>query len=283
MRDRLVIALLSVVGLAGCHGPLGGGKVVPGKDTFLDAARVLQSRVDGFEPTQLTGTCSLDYPDEDGKWRRTSPFTMKLWLEPPHNLHVQIIAAPGPEGKIFLGANQQAFWLSIKPEINTYWFGRWDDVSGVTDLDLNPRVVLESLGMIQFALDESWALENQKRMDVLTCTDTASGKLVKRFYVATKTYHLTQIEYYDELGDLAVAVELKRYKVLDGKNSVPTGICVSRYARDELQGRVTFALTDGVPRQFTEKHRARMFQPVKSTAGYDEVIPVPEVGSNLAP
>ncbi|MCP4451071.1 MAG: hypothetical protein GY809_06395, partial [Planctomycetes bacterium] len=83
--------------------------------------------------------------------------------------------------------------------------------------------------------------------------------------------------------DLAVAVELKRYKVLDGKNSVPTGICVSRYAGGELEGRVTFALTEGVPRTFTDKTRARMFEPVESTAGYDEVIPVPDVGSDLAP
>ncbi len=280
MRERLVIALLSVVSLAGCHGPL-RGKVVPGKATFLDAARALQSRVDGFEPTQLTGTCTLDYPDEDGKWRRTNPFTMKLWLEPPHNLYVQIIAAPGPQGKIFLGANQEAFWLSIKPEINTYWQGRWEDVSGVTDLELNPRVVLESLGITQFALEETWTLENQKRMDVLTCKETETGRLVKRFYVATKTYQVAKIEYYDQWGGLAAAVELKRYKVLDGKNSVPTGIRMSRYARDELQGHVTFALTDGVLRQFSDKHRARMFRPIQSTAGYDEVVPVPEVGPNL--
>jgi hypothetical protein len=282
MRKRLVIAtLLSMVGLVGCHGPL-RGKVVPGKATFQDAASALQAQAESFEPTQINGTCRLDYPDEEGKWRRTTPFTMKLWLEPPHNLHVQISTVPGPEGKIFLGTNEQEFWLSIKPEINTYWFGRWEDVSEVTDLELDPRVVLESLGMIQFAPHETWQLENQKRLDVLTCRETASARLVKRFYVTTKTYQLSQIEYYDAFGDLAVAVELKRYKVLDGKNSVPSGICVSRYAGGELEGRVTFALREGVPRTFTEKTRARMFEPVTPT-GYDEVIPVTGDGSNLAP
>ncbi|MCP4452098.1 MAG: hypothetical protein GY809_11595, partial [Planctomycetes bacterium] len=183
----------------GCHGPL-RGKVVPGKATFQDAASALQAQAEGFEPTQINGTCRLDYPDEEGKWRRTTPFRMKLWLEPPHNLHVQIIAAPGPEGKIFLGTNEQAFWLSIKPEINTYWFGRWDDVSGVTDLELNPRVVLESLGMIQFVQGETWALENQKRSDVLTCSERETGRLLKRSHVATKTYQMAKIEYYDVLG-----------------------------------------------------------------------------------
>ncbi|MCP4451199.1 MAG: hypothetical protein GY809_07035, partial [Planctomycetes bacterium] len=226
MRNRIVIAVaLSVVGLAGCHGPL-RGKVVPGLATFQDAAAALKTQVATFEPTQLYGTCKLDYLDEGGKWRRTTPFRTKLWLEPPHNLHVQILAAPGPEGKIFLGANQEAFWLSIKPEINTYWFGRWDDVSDVTTLELNPRVVLESLGMIQFAPHETWRLENKKRMDVLTCRETTSNRVVKRFYVATKTYKLSQVEYYDAWGDLAVSVELQRYKVLDGKNSVPKNICV---------------------------------------------------------
>jgi hypothetical protein len=278
MRHRLFIALLlSVLGLAGCHGPLGRGKIVPGKATLEEAVSTLQHQAEGFKPTQINGTCKLGYRDQGGKWKRTTAFTMKLWLEPPYNLHVGITAMPGPEGKIFLGANQEAFWLSIKPEINTYWYGRWDDlpdVSDVTQLELNPRVVLESLGMIQFAPHETWQLESLKRQDVLTCRESATGQLIKRFYVATKTYQMAKIEYYDVLGDLAAAVEMERYKVLDGKNSVPGAIQVSRYASGKLEGRVKFALNRGVLRQFTEKIRARMFQPVAATAGYDEVIPV---------
>ena len=242
----------------------------------------MQTQADEFEPTQINGTCKLSYRDDEGKWRRLPSFTMKFWLEPPYNLYWVGNAAPGPEGKIFLGANQEAFWLSIKPEINTYWYGRWDDVPDVTELELNPRVVLESLGMIQFAPHETWQLEHQKGLDVLTCRETVSARLVKRLYVKTKTYQLAKLQYYDELGGLAVAVEMERYKVLDGENSVPTGIRVSRYAGGELEGRVTFTLRQGVLRQFTEKTRVRMFQPITPT-GYDRVIQVTGVGSNLEP
>lgn len=276
MRNRIVIALLlGVLGLSGCRGFLGRGKIVPGKATFQEAASALQTQADEFEPTQINGTCKLSYRDRDdeGKWRRLPSFTMKFWLEPPYNLYWVGNAAPGPEGKIFLGANQEAFWLSIKPEINTYWFGRWDDATDVTELELNPRVVLESLGMIQFAPHETWQLESQKRVDILACKDTESARLIKRLYVTTKTYRLAKIEYYDELGEIAVVVEMERYKVLDGKNAVPTGIRVSRYAWGELEGRVTFTLKQGVVRQFTDKTRARMFQPI-TPMGYDRIIPI---------
>ena len=203
---------------------------------------------------------------------------MKLWLEPPYNLCLQSTAVSGPEGKIFLGTNQEEFWLSIKPEINTYWYGRWNDMPDVTDLDMNPRVVLESMGLIEFASHETWQLENKRGTDILTCTDTTSSRVIKRLFVATKRYQLAKIIYYDELGSPAVVVDLDRYKVLDGRNTVPTGIRVTRYAGGTAEGRVTFDLRQGVLRQFTEKTRARMFQPVTPT-GYDQVIHVTQFGS----
>lgn len=283
MRWWLSAALcLCIAGLSGCHGVLGRQARVPGKGTFEEAAGALQARAEGFAPTQINGTCKLSYRDSEGKWRRLPSFTMKFWLEPPHNLYWVGNAAPGPEGKIFLGANQEAFWLSIKPEINTYWHGRWDDMPDVTDLELNPRVVLESLGMIEFDPDETWTLENQKGMDVLTCQETASARLVKRLYVTTKDYRLAKIQYYDDWGDVAVTVEMERYRVLDGKNFVPTGMRVSRYVQGKLDGRVTFTLRQGVLRQFTERTRVRMFQPTVPT-GYDQVIHVTGSGSSLEP
>ena len=275
MRFRWAVMLcLGVLVLSGCHG-LGNGRMrTLGKETLDESIHTLQNQVDGFAPTQINGTCKLSYRDEEGKWRRMPGFTMKFWLEPPYNLDWVGNAAPGPEGKIFLGANQEAFWLSIKPEINTYWVGRWEDLTDVTALELNPRVVLEALGMIQFAPHETWQLENKKGQDVLTCTNTATGRLIKRLTVTTKTYRLAKIQYYDDWGEMAVVVELERYKALDGKNSVPTGLRVSRYAGGKLDGRVTFTLKQGVLRQFTDRIRARMFQPLKSTDGYDEVVDV---------
>jgi len=271
------VLLLSVAGLSGC-GFVGRSRLaVPGRATFEEAASALREQAAGFEPTQINGTCKLEYRDEDGKWRRLSPFDMKLWLEPPYNLYAEIFAAFGPEGKIFFGANQESFWLSIKPEINTYWFGRWNDMQDVTELELDPRVVLESLGMIQFAPHETWQLENQRGQDVLICSDTASGREIKRLFVNTKKYQLSRILYYDELGEVSVAVEMERYKVVDGKNGIPTGIRVTRYVDNKREGRVTFALKQGRLRKFTDMHRRRMFQPIEPTHynNYDQVYVAP--------
>ena len=67
-----------------------------------------------------------------------------------------------------------------------------------------------------------------------------------------------------------MAVELGRYKVVDGKNRVPTGIHVTRYVDKKKEGRVTFSLKEGVLRQFKESHRRVMFQPIEPTH-YDQV------------
>lgn len=272
-----LLLLSMVVGLSGCLGLLGQVKLTPGKETIEQAMEALQEQAKAFEPTQINGTCKLGYRDEDGKWRKMPSFNMRVWLEPPYNLCLVGSAAPGPEGKISLGANQASFWLSIKPEINTYWYGEWDDMSDATALELNPKVVLESLGMIQFMPYETWQLEKKKGMDVLTCKDAANARMIKRLFVRTKTYHLEKIVYYDGYDEPTVVVDLERYEVLDGQNSVPTGIRVTRYTEGNREGSVIFNLNQGTIRQFKESNRS-MFQPA-APKGYDQVIHVTRFGA----
>ncbi len=273
------VLLLSAMGLGGCSGHFRRDQVpVTGEATLEGAVSQLQAQAEAFKPTQINLMCKLSYWDEEGKWRNLTGFNMKLWVEPPYNLYLVGNAMPGPEGKIFMGANQQEFWLSIRPEINTYWHGRWDDMPDVTNLELNPKVVLESLGLVEFAPHETWQLDNQRGVDVLTCTDVTSAQVTKRLFVDTRKYQLKKILYYDTLGQVAVVVDLERYRVLDGKNSVPTGIRVGRYVQGELEGRVTFTLRESRLIKVTEKTRVRAFEPA-TPRGYDQIIPVTRFGA----
>jgi hypothetical protein len=115
-------------------------------------------------------------------------------------------------------------------------------------------------------------------VDVLTCTHAPSGRVTKRLFVDTRKYQLKRILYYDTLGQVAVVVDLERYKVLDGKNSVPTGIRVGRFVHGDLEGRVRFTLGDSRLIKVTEKSRARAFKPV-TPRGYDRIIPVTRFGA----
>ncbi len=282
MRNLLtVVLLLSMAVLGGCAGHFRRERIpVTGEATVEQAIARLQAHSQTFRSTQINLMCKLSYWDEERKWRNLTGFKMKLWLEPPCNLYLVGNAVPGPEGKIFMGANQEEFWLSIRPEINTYWHGRWDDMPDVTRLELNPKVVLESLGLVEFAPHETWELDNQRGVDVITCTHVTSGRVTKRLFVDTRKYQLKRILYYDTMGEVAVVVDLERYRVLDGRNSVPTGIRVGRYLYGELDGRVTFTLTESRLIQVTEKARDRAFKrkPVASQS-YDQIIKVTQFGS----
>jgi len=273
------VMLLSVAVISGCQSPSGRvTKLAQGKDTLEEAVSDLLEQAKALTPTQIKGTCRLDYLDEDGTWRESSAFRMKLWLDPPYNLYVQIAVTMGPNGKIFLGTNQEAFWLSIKPEINTYWHGRWNDMPAVTDMKLNPGIVLESLGVIQFAQDETWTLANHEGMDVLTCTESSSEQVTKRIVVNTKKYQPSKILYYDDLGNVAVSADMGRYKVVGGQ-ILPTLIYITQYSVDQEIGRATFHFEEGRGRRSEELHRHAMFQLNVPTTGYDEIIDVSSSGS----
>lgn len=275
------LLLLSVAVICGCQVPSNKVKtLVPGKDTLEEAVVALQGRTNALKPTEINGTCKLEYVDEDGNWRGGAmAFDMKLWLEPPYNLHMQISVTLGPQGMVFLGTNQEAFWLSIKPEVNTYWYGYWSDMPDVAEMELNPWVVSESLGVILFAQNETWELTNREGVDVLTCTESSSGQMTKRLYVDTRQYQPTKIEYFDTVGDVAVVARMGYYKVVDAQNLFPTRIYVTQHSDGQKIGQASFHLQDGRARRFQEKHRRRVFQLDEEPRGYDHVVDVSSLSS----
>lgn len=267
--------------LGGCSGQ--GAKApetCPGKATVEEALATLSFHVSQARPLYINGQCRLDFVDEKGKER---PFNLpvKLWMEPPFDMYMQGHAAPGPRGLVSLGSNQEEFWLSIRPEINTYWWGTWKEASQAGRLQISPRVVLEALGMVDFQDASRWRLENRDGRDVLSEVD-ASDSIVKQISVNPCDYLVYKIVYLDEFGVPRVMVDLDGYVKLTKTFSLPTRVRITNYLGGEVTDRLRLSLTrDGMQEKtFSERLRAKIFIRPKPR-GYDKVIDVNKASHSL--
>lgn len=286
--DRIRVALLKtrrlfifVAGLCFC---LGGcaqltkpQQICPGKATSAEAIATLQSRLDCAHPLYINSVqARLGYLDDKNK-RRESNLPMKIWLEPPHNVSMLGQATFGPKGVILMGSNKEEFWLSIRPDINSYWWGKWSEVAGTEQLQISPRVVLEALGLLDLGSPDRWFLSNSGAYDVLSLVDDR-GAILRRLHLYTCDYLPRKIEYFDRFGELLVLVQLADYEVLAGEFQIPTRIQISNFTGDELTDYVKLKIKGALQRNFSEKQRDRLFvRPIPR--GYDKVHRVTRDGS----
>ena len=254
-------------------------QICPGKETSAEAIATLQARLDRTHPLYINNVqARIGYLD-DKKKRRERPLPLKIWLEPPHNVFMRGQATPGPRGVISMGSNQGEFWLSIRPDLNSYWWGKWSEVDGAEQLQISPQVVLEALGLLDLGSPDSWFLSNSGAYDVLSLVDDRGG-ILRRLHIDACDYLLRKIEYFDRFGDVLVLVELADYKVLAGRFEVPTQIQISNFAGEELTDWIKLTLKGAQEREFSEQQRDRLF--VRPTpTNYDKVHRVTRNGSIL--
>ena len=216
MSGRVGIAfLMAALILGGCKG--GFRKPLPicaGKGSTGDATAALASQAGKAAPLKATGTCRLEYYTEDKRRPEKEAFPVRLWMNPPSKISLHGDVAFDPRG-VILGANREEFWLAIKPKISSYWRGRWSDGDKVQTLMLNPKIVLEAVGIVAVSGDASdpgdWSLTNKGPYDILTRRDE-KGSISKRIYVCSCDYLVRKIEYFDEFGRVAVLAELDDYE-----------------------------------------------------------------------
>lgn len=265
--------------LGGCAQLTKPQQICPGKATSAEAIATLQARLDRAHPLYINSVQTrIGYLD-DKKKRRESPLPMKIWLEPPHNVYMRGQATPGPKGVISMGSNQEEFWLSIRPDINSYWWGKWSEVAGTEQLQISPQVVLEALGLLDLGNPDRWFLSNSGAYDVLSLEDDR-GAILRRLHLHTCDYLPRKIEYFDRFGELLVLVELADYEVLAGEFQIPTRIQISNYAGDELTDWVKLKIKGALQKEFNDRFRQRYFQR-QEPRGYDKVHRVTRNGSIL--
>jgi len=234
--------------------------ICPGKQSAAEALSILQSHLQNASPLKASGSCVLQYYAE-GK-QRAERFPVKLWVNPPQEIFLQGDVAFDPQG-VVLGANQDEFWLAIRlKEVSSYWWGRWEESGSFNRLVIDPKMMLEGLGIPALGSDrsEDWSFAKEGAFDVLTRRGdrTIAGK---RIHIYSCDYLVRKIEYLDIRGQATVVAELDKYEEVRQGFFVPTIVKITRRGASATESvTITVTLTSVKSADFTDKLRSYLFR-----------------------
>ncbi|MHC4888117.1 MAG: hypothetical protein ACYTEO_01485 [Planctomycetota bacterium] len=242
---------LAILAITGCAPDLKHPtRVCPGKRSAsqsLDSLRLTSERVLSLK---ATGRCVARVYVEDKKYHESFPIT--LWVNPPAQIRLHGDVFLNPRG-IVLGSNEREFWLAIKPkEISTYHWGLWSEQDSSQSVIINPKTLLEALGIVPPGSDESWALSNEGAFDVLTKRND-QGRIVKKVYIYSCDYRVSKIEYFNVDGEVMVIAELYKYREISEGCFVPRVIKIITYAQEGREDSVIINLNSVKPYEFDKK------------------------------
>jgi hypothetical protein len=235
-------------------------EVCPGKGSVADALAALQSQSQNIVPLQAKGQCRLEYFVEGKNKKQRESLDIKLWANPPAEIYFQGDKPLVPKA-VVLGSNQREFWLSISPkEISTHWWGQWSQ-QGSSEVPLiNPKTLLESLGIGETDQDQDWSLDNEGAFDVLT--KRQRGVITKKVYIYACDYRVRQIEFFDSEGRAVVLAELDKYQEVSRDFFVPTLIKLTAQGRGS--GQDSFSIHLGLesikPADISQPQRKYLFE-----------------------
>ena len=243
---------------AGCQpGAARGGRAIcPGKGSITKAAAVLSLQRQNVQPLQGGADCVFHYTDDKGKEQSKEVKAVAVRFVPPDRVLFR--------GNVFgdvvgFGANENEFWLRVKPDMDSYWWGTRAQAALCSDtLLINPYNVIEALGVVD--VDTDWQFSYKDGSDILTLSDE-EGTLVKRVFVNACDYLVERIEYFDAEGLLKAAATLSDYTTGEQGLVVPSSIEVTQYQYGIPEGSVEIELKHVRPFVPQEKHRALFVRP----------------------
>jgi hypothetical protein len=252
---------VAILILAGCesriHKPT---KICPGKDSVSDALAALKLQSQNVVPLRANGQCRFEYYVEGKKKPQKENFNVKLLVNPPVELYLQGDKALVPKA-IVLGSNEKEFWLSIRPkEISTHWWGNWSEQDLSEGLVINPRTLLESLGIGEIEPQKDWSLSNEGPYDVIAKRE--QDVVIKKIYIYSCDYRVRKIEFFSRDGQIVADAELDRYKEVSDGFFIPSLIKVTTYSRETGESllSITLDLNSIKPATITEPKRNILFK-----------------------
>jgi len=243
MPEKLITSLVAaVLILAGCTPEIRHPtKICPGKNSVAEALAALQSHAQNAVSLKAHGDCRLQYYVEGKKKPQRESLSVKLRVNPPAEIYLQG-DKPLVGEAIVVGSNEREFWLAIKPK-SLYCWGLWSEQDSDGRLAINPRTLLEALGIEQIDAGQDWSLSNEGAFDVLTKRER--GVVTKKIHIFSCDYRVRKIEFFDTKGQAIASAELDRYKKVSERFFVPALIKVTTFARndDEDPFSITLNLT----------------------------------------
>jgi hypothetical protein len=247
--------------LAGCESRIRQPtKICPGKDSVTDALAALQLQSRNVVPLRASGQCRFEYYVEGKKKPQRENFNVKLWVNPPVEIYMQGDKALVPKA-IVLGSNEKEFWLSISPkEISTHWWGYWSEQDLSEGLVINPRTLLESLGIGEEEAQHNLSLSNEGPYDIIS--KRQKNVVIKKIYIYSCDYRVRKIEFFNQEGQIVADAELGKYKEVSDGFFVPSLIKVTTYSQDtgEFSLSITLDLSAIKPATITEPRRNVLFK-----------------------
>jgi hypothetical protein len=262
MSRRWILSVTAaVLMLGGCapkiRKPL---QICPGKSSAAEALAVLRSHSQNMVSLRAGGQCRLEYYLEGKKKPQKENFGIKLWVNPPAEIYLQGDKPLMPKA-IVLGSNEREFWLSISPkEISTHWWGKWSQQNASEGPVINPKTLLEALGIGRLDAGQDWSLLNKGPFDILTKRER--GVITKKVYIYACDYQIRQIDFFDSRGRPTAQAKLDDYQEVSQGFLVPASIKVTTQRRNSQQDSlsITLNLESIKPVKIKELQRKYLFE-----------------------
>ncbi len=257
----LRILCLVVIVAGGCAAPPKKPlPICPGTNNTQEALQVLRARARQAVSFKATGQCQLAYhvPDEKGAKHQSLALTNVLF-QPPSNVYIQGNVTGVPMALV-VGSNDTEFWLALRPkEIDSYYYGRWDEAVNAEGMLINPAIVLEAFGILGHEdPNAKWSFEKQGPYDVLTRLNVA-GRPARRLYIYSCDYLVHKMEHFGPDGRVVATAELEQYKPVVGSFQVPTRIHVTTLDRAGQEDTIDIQLSTPREMEFSPEARERAF------------------------
>lgn len=259
MPRKIFLLIAALLVLTGCAPKIQKPLLIcPGKNSAPEALVALRLRSLNMVSLYARGKCRLQYYDNAKK--RKEDLTVRILVKSPAEIYLRGDMSLLSKA-IILGSNKSEFWLAVKPkEISTYWWGQWSELDSSESLLINPKTLLEALGIAEIDMQADWSLSNEGPFDTLTKRD--KGVVIKKIYIYCCDYSIRKIEYFDTDGQITARAELEEYKQISEALFVSSRIKVTTVGRRKEDSiSITIDLGSIKPQKITEK-QSDFFNPV---------------------
>ena len=255
--EKLFAALIAAVfSLGGC-GPQVPKEIVtcPGAESSVQALLSLKSKPENMVSLKANGQCRLRYYVDEKPKPQTENFNVKLWFNPPSELYLQGDIALNARGLV-LGSNDEEFWFSVKPEVSSYWWGRWSELKNSAKFMISPEILLEVVGVVK--TDASASFSAEEGFDVIVKKNIEGG-VSKKIYIDRCTHQVVKIIYFDKKGNELIDVQLDTYTEVVEGFFVPSKITISGFNEGEGEDSVYIRLGSVKEAELSKKQKVRLF------------------------
>jgi len=159
------------------------------------------------------------FADADGKQRQFS-YDANLLFFPPRHLRLDLKTLG--RSHVQFGSNDARYWVAVKPQIDTLWWGRHDarPVHRTSQLIIRPDLMVDALGLSSVPTGDQEGLTVMQRItpdfQQVLVTETYAGSrpyLSREYWLKRYDRRLVdRIIFRDALGQVAMISRLSDYK-----------------------------------------------------------------------